>query len=271
MTKHEMKQPPTAANLAVRPSRSRSRGPAGGGSDPSAAAAAPRLRASLSGAALPTQEFARALAEGTAPVWLKSQPPPETNDGPVTVVVGTTFDEIVMDRTKDVLLEVPTGTPTRTPAHPPAHTPTAFRAPAGVRAVVRPLPEARAGVYEAGARTPPLRAAEPARGGPCEATRRRRRPDPAPPHTPQGKRYASVPSVVIAKMDGTGNEHEKLAGLARSPPACAPARCLPPRPAPRAPKRTHRRSAAPLQNEPGCRFPAGAHPTTRRWTGSRRS
>lgn len=54
------------------------------------------------------QAFGRSLADGTAPVWLKSEPVPETNDGPVTVVVGATFDEIVMDRTKDVLLEVPT-------------------------------------------------------------------------------------------------------------------------------------------------------------------
>jgi hypothetical protein len=35
------------------------------------------------------------------------QPPPEgENDGPVTVVVGRTFKELVLDPTKDVLLEV---------------------------------------------------------------------------------------------------------------------------------------------------------------------
>jgi len=38
--------------------------------------------------------------------FIKSAPIPEHNDGPVTVVVGDTFRDIVFDRTKDVLLEV---------------------------------------------------------------------------------------------------------------------------------------------------------------------
>ncbi|XP_065836430.1 protein disulfide-isomerase A3-like [Oscarella lobularis] len=37
--------------------------------------------------------------------YVKSEPVPESNDGPVKVVVGKTFDEIVKDKTKDVLIE----------------------------------------------------------------------------------------------------------------------------------------------------------------------
>ena len=37
--------------------------------------------------------------------FVKSAEPPENNDGPVKVVVGKTFDEIVLDETKDVLIE----------------------------------------------------------------------------------------------------------------------------------------------------------------------
>ncbi len=36
---------------------------------------------------------------------VKSQPIPKNNKGPVTVVVGKTFDDIVMDSKKDVLIE----------------------------------------------------------------------------------------------------------------------------------------------------------------------
>lgn len=36
---------------------------------------------------------------------VKSQPVPKNNKGPVKVVVGKTFDEIVMDTNKDVLIE----------------------------------------------------------------------------------------------------------------------------------------------------------------------
>jgi len=36
---------------------------------------------------------------------VKSEPEPADNSGPVKVVVGTTFDNIVMDKTKDVLVE----------------------------------------------------------------------------------------------------------------------------------------------------------------------
>jgi len=37
--------------------------------------------------------------------FVKSQPVPVTNDGPVKVVVGKTFESIVMDTTKDVFVE----------------------------------------------------------------------------------------------------------------------------------------------------------------------
>ena len=42
---------------------------------------------------------------GTVKPFLKSADPPASNDEPVKVVVGTTFEEIVLDPSKDVLLE----------------------------------------------------------------------------------------------------------------------------------------------------------------------
>jgi protein disulfide-isomerase A1 len=43
---------------------------------------------------------------GKAKPFFKSEPVPEDNSGPVTVIVGKNFDEIVMDESKDVLLEI---------------------------------------------------------------------------------------------------------------------------------------------------------------------
>ena len=43
--------------------------------------------------------------EGSLKPFLKSADPPASNDEPVKVVVGTTFEEIALDPTKDVLLE----------------------------------------------------------------------------------------------------------------------------------------------------------------------
>jgi len=37
--------------------------------------------------------------------YIKSEPIPESNDGPVKVVVGRNYQDIVLDETKDVLLE----------------------------------------------------------------------------------------------------------------------------------------------------------------------
>ena len=36
---------------------------------------------------------------------IKSQPKPKSNKGPVVTVVGKTFEDIVMDKSKDVLIE----------------------------------------------------------------------------------------------------------------------------------------------------------------------
>jgi len=58
---------------------------------PDAAAVKAHLDASLDGKLKPSY---------------KSEPVPEDNSGPVTVIVGKNFDEIVLDETKNVLLEV---------------------------------------------------------------------------------------------------------------------------------------------------------------------
>jgi protein disulfide-isomerase A1 len=50
-------------------------------------------------------KFFADVAAGTAVSWKKSEPIPESNDGPVTVVVAKTYDQIVHDATKDVLIE----------------------------------------------------------------------------------------------------------------------------------------------------------------------
>ncbi|KAJ1562284.1 protein disulfide-isomerase precursor, partial [Cladochytrium tenue] len=52
------------------------------------------------------QVFVDAYLAGELEPSLKSQAVPETNEEPVKVVVGTTFNEIVMDKTKDVFLEI---------------------------------------------------------------------------------------------------------------------------------------------------------------------
>merc|ERR1712006_20208 len=49
--------------------------------------------------------FADAVLAGTIAPHLKSEAIPESNDGPVTVVVGKQFAEIVQDPTKDVLVK----------------------------------------------------------------------------------------------------------------------------------------------------------------------
>jgi len=51
-------------------------------------------------------EFAtKMLAKELTPTY-KSEAVPVKNDAPVTVVVGNNFDSIVLDPTKDVMLEV---------------------------------------------------------------------------------------------------------------------------------------------------------------------
>lgn len=49
--------------------------------------------------------FIEDYTAGKLSPFLKSEPVPESNDGPVAVVVGKNFEQIVMDTSKDVLLE----------------------------------------------------------------------------------------------------------------------------------------------------------------------
>uniref|UniRef100_F6WYW5 Protein disulfide-isomerase n=1 Tax=Ciona intestinalis TaxID=7719 RepID=F6WYW5_CIOIN len=49
--------------------------------------------------------FLTSYTNGELSPFIKSEEPPADNDGPVTVVTGKTFDEIVMDESKDVLIE----------------------------------------------------------------------------------------------------------------------------------------------------------------------
>ena len=51
------------------------------------------------------KEFLTSYLAGEISAFIKSEPVPESNDGPVTVVVGKNFDDIVMDESKDVLIE----------------------------------------------------------------------------------------------------------------------------------------------------------------------
>ncbi|XP_041717591.2 protein disulfide-isomerase A4 [Coregonus clupeaformis] len=51
------------------------------------------------------RDFIMAFKKGKLKPIIKSQPVPKNNKGPVTVVVGKTFDDIVMDTKKDVLIE----------------------------------------------------------------------------------------------------------------------------------------------------------------------
>merc|ERR1712126_315494 len=51
------------------------------------------------------EAFAGDFMAGKLKPYIKSEPVPESNDGPVKVVVGETFNEIVKDPTKDVLIE----------------------------------------------------------------------------------------------------------------------------------------------------------------------
>lgn len=49
--------------------------------------------------------FYKSWLEGSLSQHYKSEPIPEVNDEPLTIVVGLSWEEIVMDRTKDVFIE----------------------------------------------------------------------------------------------------------------------------------------------------------------------
>jgi protein disulfide-isomerase A1 len=51
------------------------------------------------------QQFVQQFIDGSLQPHLKTQEPPKDNSGPVKVVVGSTFDSIVMDKSKDVFVE----------------------------------------------------------------------------------------------------------------------------------------------------------------------
>lgn len=51
------------------------------------------------------EKFALDLAAGSLESYMKSEPIPEANDEAVVTVVGRNFDEIINDKTKDVLIE----------------------------------------------------------------------------------------------------------------------------------------------------------------------
>lgn len=51
------------------------------------------------------KEFAQSFLDGELEPYVKSEPVPEENDGPVTVVVGKNFDEVVNNEERDVLIE----------------------------------------------------------------------------------------------------------------------------------------------------------------------
>ena len=51
------------------------------------------------------EAFLKSYLAGDIKPKIKSEPVPASQDGPVTAVVGENFDEIVMDESKDVLIE----------------------------------------------------------------------------------------------------------------------------------------------------------------------
>ncbi|CUV06445.1 unnamed protein product [Cryptosporidium hominis] len=54
----------------------------------------------------PLKEFMKQVSEGKHELSIKSEPIPAEQSGPVTVVVGKTFEEIIFRSDKDVLLEI---------------------------------------------------------------------------------------------------------------------------------------------------------------------
>lgn len=80
-------------------------------------------------------EWIQQWKDGKVERYMKSEPEPATNDDPVKVIVGTTFDELVFNSGKDVLLGKHRAGQTQRPDLPPTLTdtssllPTEFYAP----------------------------------------------------------------------------------------------------------------------------------------------
>jgi hypothetical protein len=51
------------------------------------------------------EKFVASYVDGSMPPSIKSEPIPETQEGPVTVVVAHNYNDIVLDDKKDVLIE----------------------------------------------------------------------------------------------------------------------------------------------------------------------
>lgn len=49
--------------------------------------------------------FVEGFLSGKMKPSVKSEPVPEKNDGPVTVIVAHNYEDVVLDNTKDVLVE----------------------------------------------------------------------------------------------------------------------------------------------------------------------
>lgn len=50
-------------------------------------------------------QFAQDLLDGNLEAFVKSEPIPESNDGPVTIAVGKNFEDVVINNDKDTLIE----------------------------------------------------------------------------------------------------------------------------------------------------------------------
>jgi protein disulfide-isomerase A1 len=51
------------------------------------------------------EKFVAGVLDGTVSPSIKSEPIPEKQEGPVYVVVADSYDDVVLDDTKDVLIE----------------------------------------------------------------------------------------------------------------------------------------------------------------------
>ncbi|CAI7855152.1 unnamed protein product, partial [Closterium sp. NIES-53] len=81
----------------------------GGGEDPSVPAAGLKYRMTDHPTTDNIKAFTQSFIDGRLKPFFKSQPIPEENEGPVAVVVGDSFERIVLEDTRDVLLEVRVG------------------------------------------------------------------------------------------------------------------------------------------------------------------